>query len=488
MGERPATTERRISTISGPANPSLMTERAESSGASSTVSWREGSEQGVRVEQATVDPRRRVPRTDAVLADPRLVAAAATPRPAAGQGRGRRRAGAGPARRDRRRPRSPTPPWPRCRTRAGGLRPVLNATGVVLHTNLGRAPLSGRRGRGGRRRGRAHRRRARPRHRAPGPARPRPRWPRWPPRSRTPATCTWSTTARPRWCWPPPRSPPAGRSSSAAASWSRSATGSGCPTCSASTGARLREVGTTNRTDARRLRRGDRPGHRLRAQGAPVELRGARLHRAGRRSPSWPTLAAPVVVDIGSGLLAPDPLLPDEPDAATALRAGAALVTASGDKLLGGPQAGLLLGDAGARRAAAPAPAGPRAAGRQAHPGRAARRPCAGRRRRPGRRCTPTRTSCGRGPSGCARRWPRPASTPRWCASVAVVGGGGAPGVELPSWALSLPAAYAAPLRLGDPPVVGRVERGRLLLDLRCVPPDADPALRGRGAAPSRGR
>src|SRR5439155_18086355 len=55
-------------------------------------------------------------------------------------------------------------------------------------------------------------------------------------------------------------------------------------------------------------------------------------------------LGVPVVADIGSGLLAPDPLLPGEPDAATALRAGAALVTASGDKLLGGPQAGLLLG------------------------------------------------------------------------------------------------------------------------------------------------
>src|SRR5439155_23729786 len=58
------------------------------------------------------------------------------------------------------------------------------------------------------------------------------------------------------------------------------------------------------------------------------------------------TLQVPVVVDIGSGLLAPDPLLPDEPDAASALRAGAALVTASGDKLPGGPQAGLLLGRA----------------------------------------------------------------------------------------------------------------------------------------------
>ena len=54
----------------------------------------------------------------------------------------------------------------------------------------------------------------------------------------------------------------------------------------------------------------------------------------------------PVVHDIGSGLLAPHPLLPAEPDAATSLRQGASLVTASGDKLLGGPQAGLLLGDA----------------------------------------------------------------------------------------------------------------------------------------------
>ena len=50
--------------------------------------------------------------------------------------------------------------------------------------------------------------------------------------------------------------------------------------------------------------------------------------------------------DIGSGLLAPHPLLPGEPDADSWLRAGAALVMASGDKLLGGPQAGLLLGSA----------------------------------------------------------------------------------------------------------------------------------------------
>src|SRR6202020_3265592 len=60
--------------------------------------------------------------------------------------------------------------------------------------------------------------------------------------------------------------------------------------------------------------------------------------RAGR--------AVPLVGDIGSGLLAAHPLLRAEPDAGSWLRAGADLVTASGDKLLGGPQAGLLLGRA----------------------------------------------------------------------------------------------------------------------------------------------
>jgi L-seryl-tRNA(Ser) seleniumtransferase len=61
--------------------------------------------------------------------------------------------------------------------------------------------------------------------------------------------------------------------------------------------------------------------------------------------------------------------------------------------------------------------------------------------------------------------------------SVAVVGGGGAPEVTLASWSLSLPEGYAVRLRRADPPVVGRVERGRLLLDLRCVPTADDPAL-----------
>ena len=49
------------------------------------------------------------------------------------------------------------------------------------------------------------------------------------------------------------------------------------------------------------------PGHRLRAEGAPVELRRSAGSRPRSRSPSWPRWASPVVADIGSGLLAPAP-------------------------------------------------------------------------------------------------------------------------------------------------------------------------------------
>jgi L-seryl-tRNA(Ser) seleniumtransferase len=58
------------------------------------------------------------------------------------------------------------------------------------------------------------------------------------------------------------------------------------------------------------------------------------------------------------------------------------------------------------------------------------------------------------------------------------VGGGGAPGLVLTGWAVALPETWAALLRQGEPPVVGRVERGRCLLDLRCVPTDHDEVLR----------
>jgi L-seryl-tRNA(Ser) seleniumtransferase len=61
--------------------------------------------------------------------------------------------------------------------------------------------------------------------------------------------------------------------------------------------------------------------------------------------------------------------------------------------------------------------------------------------------------------------------------SEAAVGGGGAPGVVLPSAAVSLPSLFADALRTGEPPVVGYVSDGRLLLDLMTVPVHLDDSL-----------
>jgi L-seryl-tRNA(Ser) seleniumtransferase len=60
---------------------------------------------------------------------------------------------------------------------------------------------------------------------------------------------------------------------------------------------------------------------------------------------------------------------------------------------------------------------------------------------------------------------------------VSAVGGGGAPGVELPSAAIALAPDLALALRRGRPPVVGRVEADRCLLDLRTVDPADDNRL-----------
>jgi len=238
-----------------------------------------------------------------------------------------------------------------------------------------------------------------------------------------------------------------------------------------STGARLREVGTTNRTKITDYTEAIGPDtgcilkvhpSNFRVQGFTSAVPVADLARLG----------VPVVVDIGSGLLSPDPLLPDEPDADTTLRAGASVVTASGDKLLGGPQAGLLLGETmiiGQLRRHPLARAlrvdkltlaaleatlvGPKTPTWQAL--------------RADREVLHTRASAVAAAVGDQVE----ASV---VPSDGAVGGGGAPGVALPGWAVALPAAYAVRLRRADPPVVGRVERDRCLLDLRCVTPESD--------------
>jgi L-seryl-tRNA(Ser) seleniumtransferase len=234
------------------------------------------------------------------------------------------------------------------------------------------------------------------------------------------------------------------------------------PDLIASTGARLREVGTTNRTHLRDYADAVGPD-----TGCVLKVHPSNFRVEGFTSSvgvaELSTLGVPVVADTGSGLLAPHPLLPDEPDATSALRDGAAVVTASGDKLLGGPQAGLLLGRADVVERLRRHPLA-----RALRVDKLTLAALEATLRGP---VTPTWTALLADPEALRARCEAVAAQVGGAVvpSDGAVGGGGAPGQALPGWAVALPASYAAALRAGDPCVVGRVERDRCLLDLRCV-------------------
>jgi L-seryl-tRNA(Ser) seleniumtransferase len=417
-----------------------------------------------------VDSRRRIPRTDTLLAQPpfteavgRLGAARVKEAITAAQDRARRgeiapedvpdlAAGLLPA-------------------SATTLRPVINATGVLLHTNLGRAPLSaaaraalavsagptdveydlatGQRARRGR-----------------------------------------GALAALRAACPAAQDVHIVNNNAAALVLAATALASGreiivsrgemveigdgfrLPDLVASTGARIREVGTTNRTVRQDYAAalGPSSGCILKVHPSNFTIDG---FTASVAVAELAGLGVPLVVDIGSGLLAPDALLPGEPDVTTMLRDGADIVTASGDKLLGGPQAGIIAGRAdliarlrrhpmaralrvdkltlAALEATLTGPRNPTTAGLHAD----------------------ASWLRGRVEAIVSRLGGEAETVP--CEGA--VGGGSAPGIALPGWAVSLPEQYADRLRAGDPAVVGRVEHGRCLLDLRCVPVDCDATL-----------
>jgi len=421
-----------------------------------------------------VDARRRVPRTDAVLAVPAVLAAE--------RRLGRQQVKQVVAAAQQRVREGALPPGALVAEvlaglpeTAASLRPVLNATGVVLHTNLGRAPLSaaavealvvaagttdveldlatGRRGVRG--------------------------------------AGAWAALAE--------AVPAAGgvavvNNGAAALVLAATALAAGreivlargemveigdgfrIPELLESTGAHLREVGTTNR-----VARED-----YTAAIGPQTAFVLKVHPSNFRISGFTSsvpvaqltgLGVPLVADIGSGLLAPHPALPEEPDAATTLAHGADLVTASGDKLLGGPQAGLLLG---AKQLVSRLRRHPLA--RALRVDKLTLAALEATLRGP---ASPTAQALAADPPTLQQRAKVIATALAAAgvdaiavASQATVGGGGAPGVMLDSAAVSLPAHYAPLLRSTHPPVLGRLHDNRCLLDLRALDAEQDTVLR----------
>jgi L-seryl-tRNA(Ser) seleniumtransferase len=254
------------------------------------------------------------------------------------------------------------------------------------------------------------------------------------------------------------------------------------PELLATTGASIREVGSTNRTTVADYAAAISPrtGFILKVHPSNYRVEG---FTASAGIAELAALGVPVVGDIGSGLLVPHPALPDEPDAATWLQAGAAIVTASGDKLLGGPQAGLMLGRADLIAKLARHPL--------ARALRVDKLTVAALEATLAGPAPPVMQALSADPQMLARRAERLAyalaDAGLDAAAVdaqAAVGGGGAPGVALASAAVSLPESLAEPLRAGDlvrsggqPAVVGRLTEGRLLIDLYAIDPAEDDVI-----------
>lgn len=241
-----------------------------------------------------------------------------------------------------------------------------------------------------------------------------------------------------------------------------------------STATRLKEIGATNRTHLADYERAlsDNTGAILKVHPSNFRIEGftsavgvEELHRLAVEHDTR------LIVDLGSGLLTHDPALPEEPDIQAQLRAGADIVIASGDKLLGGPQAGILLGTKEAIAAV------------KKHPlARAVRIDKLRLNALEAAISTPSNAVQDALHLDPQTHRERTESIAQAVGAEVVphdgrVGGGGAPEYPLPGFAVSLPERYADALRRQDPPVVGRMHQGRCLVDIRCVPADHDAAV-----------
>jgi L-seryl-tRNA(Ser) seleniumtransferase len=260
------------------------------------------------------------------------------------------------------------------------------------------------------------------------------------------------------------------------------------PDVMAQSGAVLREVGTTNKTRAGDYAAAvsDRTALILRVHPSNFRVEGFterpsldELVTIGRR------LKVPVAEDLGSGQLTSDashPIGRVEPAVAASIAAGVDICCFSGDKLLGGPQAGIIVGRAAlvdrvrthplmrALRvdkmtyAALDATLAEYAAGR-AHETIPVQRMLAASADDIRERAAALAAKIG-ALAGWRAELVEGAST---------VGGGSAPGVELKTWLVAIgrvtlsPDALDALLRRCTPAIVGRIERDRYVLDLRTV-------------------
>src|SRR3954462_7409509 len=421
----------------------------------------------LRCGAMTADPRRQVPGTDTLLADPRLAAA--------GRRLGRSLVkGVVQGVQQRIRDGELAPPdavgavLASLPGTASSLRPVLNATGVLVHTNLGRSPLSaaaveaitaaagttdveldlttGRRG----------------------------------PRGEAALAALLAAV-------PAAEAAIVVNNCAAALALVATALGQGrelvlargelveigdgfrIPELLAATGARLREVGTTNRVTLADYRGAPGPdtGAVLKVPPSNFVVRGfTRQVEVGELAAALAGTGTPLVADIGSGLRRPHPLLPGEPDLQTTLAAGADVVVASGDKLLGGPQAGLVLG--------------------RAEPVHRLRRHPLYRALRVDKTTLAALEATLRGPlppvqemlaadldtlreraHALAARFAGAGVDARAVDAEARVGGGGAPGPPRPRGGVCRRGSFAERRGPGAPRVVGYVEGDRTLLNLR---------------------
>jgi L-seryl-tRNA(Ser) seleniumtransferase len=244
-------------------------------------------------------------------------------------------------------------------------------------------------------------------------------------------------------------------------------------------GAILREVGATNRTHAKDYRKAIGRDTALVLKVHPSNYRVVGF----TKEPALSEVIAitheaglPLLYDVGSGLLAADERLPGEPDASSVIDAGVDLVCFSGDKLLGGPQAGVLVGKRSLIEACRRDPIA--RAVRADKLTLAAMESTVLAHARGWTDEIPAVAAIVSDPAELATRCERVvAALPPGAATVepgeSVIGGGSLPGRTLPTTLIGIthpkPSDLAGALRAGDPPIIARIENDRVVLDLRAV-------------------